>query len=175
MKTFFFRSLLALPLVLTFLAGHAQSGPGTALPADQRFQQDAQPLPGVLADLRRLRGVRYTYRQADFPARHFPIGAQLGVVAQEVEEVFPELVSTDAQGFKAVDYAQLLPLLLEAIKEQQQQIEALKTQAVATARRAATAEAADVQRAMQAEAAAASTEQRLRALEAGGPRVALRR
>ena len=172
MKAFILRSLLVLPLLLAFFAGHAQSGAGTALPADQRFQQDAEPLTGVLDQVHRLRGVRYTYRQAEFPARHFPAGPQLGVVAQEVAEIYPELVSTDAQGFKTVDYAQLTPLLLEALKQQQQQIDALKTQAGVTARRAAAAEAAAVQRAVQADATTAALEQRLRALE-GGPHVAL--
>jgi len=39
------------------------------------------------------------------------------VVAQEVEEIFPELVRTDADGYKSVDYAKLTPILLEAVKE----------------------------------------------------------
>ena len=42
-----------------------------------------------------------------------------GVVAQEVEKVLPELVNTDENGYKSVEYANLTPVLIEAIKEQQ--------------------------------------------------------
>ena len=64
----------------------------------------------------------------------------IGVIAQEIEEVFPELVSSDKTEFKGVDYSALGPILIEAVKElkaekdelqstveaQQQQIEELK-------------------------------------------------
>ncbi len=56
----------------------------------------------------------------------FPETQQIGVIAQEVEEVVPEAVYTDSDGLKAVDYAKLVPLLIQAIKEQQQQIDELK-------------------------------------------------
>ncbi|MBO4601844.1 MAG: hypothetical protein J5651_01625 [Salinivirgaceae bacterium] len=46
--------------------------------------------------------------------------------AQEVEEIFPELVQTDPKGFKSVDYTKLTPVLIEAIKEQQKEIDELK-------------------------------------------------
>lgn len=41
----------------------------------------------------------------------------MGVIAQELEAVYPELVHTDAAGFKSVNYAQITPVLIEAIKE----------------------------------------------------------
>ena len=50
----------------------------------------------------------------------------LFVIAQEVEEVLPEVVSEDNEGYKSVDYSKLTPLLIEAIKAQQAQIEELK-------------------------------------------------
>ena len=58
--------------------------------------------------------------------REFPKGQQIGVIAQEVEKVFPEMVRTDADGEKSVNYSALIPVLLEAIKEQQKQIETLQ-------------------------------------------------
>ena len=51
---------------------------------------------------------------------------QIGLIAQDVEKVLPELVNTDSEGFKSVDYTKLGPVLIEAIKEQQQQIDQLK-------------------------------------------------
>ena len=50
----------------------------------------------------------------------------VGVIAQEVEEVLPEIVADRPDGYKAVRYEKLVPLLIEAIKEQQKQIEELK-------------------------------------------------
>jgi hypothetical protein len=58
----------------------------------------------------------------------FSDGKQIGVIAQEVESIMPEAVMTDSEGLKSVDYTKLIPLLIEAIKEQQKQIEDLKAQ-----------------------------------------------
>ena len=129
---------------------------GVVLASDRRFKQNVQTLPDALAHVRRLRGVSYTFRQADFPTRRFPAGPQLGVIAQELEQVYPELVSTDAQGYQAVNYAQLTPVLIEALKELADQNTALRLRLAAQQDQAA--------------ASAAGFEQRLRALEAGGAR-----
>jgi hypothetical protein len=51
---------------------------------------------------------------------------QVGLIAQEVEEVLPEAVTTEEDGFKSVNYNQVIALLIEAVKEQQTQIEQLK-------------------------------------------------
>ena len=70
-----------------------------------------------------LRGV--TYRWND-PAR----GAerQIGLIAQEVERVLPELVTTDEKGYKSVAYQNVVPVVVEAIKVQQKQMEDLKAE-----------------------------------------------
>ncbi len=54
-----------------------------------------------------------------------PEGRAIGLIAQEVEKVLPELVSEDKDGFKGIEYSKLTAVLVEAIKEQQRQIEAL--------------------------------------------------
>ena len=51
---------------------------------------------------------------------------QIGLIAQEVEEIFPEIVIDDQSGYKKVDYSKLTPVLIEAIKEQQIIIAQLK-------------------------------------------------
>ena len=132
--------------------------------SDQRLKQDIRPLGGALAAVQALRGVRYTFRQ-DIAGRKLPTGEQVGFLAQELEKLYPELVSTGPDGYKAVNYNQLTPVLLEAIKEQQAQIEALKTQATASA----SAQTQAAARADRAEAATASFGQRLQALEAAAP------
>ena len=51
----------------------------------------------------------------------------MGVIAQEIEKVLPEVVTTRSNGYKAVNYEKIVALLIEAIKEQQIQIDELKT------------------------------------------------
>ena len=48
---------------------------------------------------------------------------QMGFIAQDVEKIFPEMVFTDAAGYKSIDYSRLTPVLVETIKEQQQIVE----------------------------------------------------
>lgn len=67
-----------------------------------------------------LRGVSFTWIETKSPS--------LGVIAQEVEQVVPEAVSTSSNGEKSVNYAALVGLLLQAVKEQNARIEALEAQ-----------------------------------------------
>ena len=55
-------------------------------------------------------------------------GKDYGVIAQEIEEVMPELVITRENGYKAVNYEKIIPLLIESIKEQQNAIVAQQTE-----------------------------------------------
>ena len=57
---------------------------------------------------------------------HGNTGHDVGVIAQEIEEVLPEVVQTRDNGYKAVKYEKIVPLLIEAIKELKQEIEELK-------------------------------------------------
>lgn len=50
----------------------------------------------------------------------------MGLIAQDVEKQFPELVATDENGMKSVAYSNMVAPLIEAVKEQQKQIEALE-------------------------------------------------
>ena len=54
-------------------------------------------------------------------------GHDVGVIAQEIEKVLPEVVTTRDNGYKAVKYDKIVSLLIEAIKDQQQQIDELKS------------------------------------------------
>ncbi|GAA4393804.1 hypothetical protein GCM10023186_45750 [Hymenobacter koreensis] len=103
--------------------------------SDARFKQDVRPLAGALAAVRQLRGVRYHWNALGVQHGGVAGAEQVGFLAQELERVYPELVSTDAQGYKAVNYALLTPVLLEAIKE-------LEAALAAQTRRAEQAQAA---------------------------------
>lgn len=100
---------------------------GVIVSSDQRFKTDVRPLANALAGVRQLRGVRYRLNTLGL-ARGGNPGEQVGFLAQELEQVYPELVSTDRYGYKSVNYSQLTAVLTEALKEQQTQIEALQAQ-----------------------------------------------
>jgi hypothetical protein len=132
--------------------------------SDARFKTNIRPLGSALASVLALRGVRYEWNALGVQHGGTAGAGQVGLIAQEVEAIYPELVSTDAQGYKAVNYAQLTPVLLEALKELKAENDALQARTTtATATAAAAAAKADA-----ATAALESLSQRLRALEAGG-------
>ncbi|MBC7390330.1 MAG: tail fiber domain-containing protein, partial [Opitutaceae bacterium] len=96
-------------------------------PSDIRYKKNVAKIGNALETVNKLTGVSYNWRKNEFPQMNFMEGKDLGLIAQEVEKVLPELVITDDKGFKTVRYTQLIPVLLEAIKEQQKQIEHLKS------------------------------------------------
>lgn len=98
--------------------------------SDLRFKQNITAFPHVLNKFAQLRPVHYFWRVAEFPAKHFGPEQSYGLIAQEVEQVLPELVSTDVQGYKQVDYSKLPLLTIQAVKELKAENEALKQQHV---------------------------------------------
>lgn len=103
--------------------------------SDRRYKENFQAINGALASLRQLNGQYYHWKQADFPSLEFGKERQIGLIAQEVEAFFPEIVTTNSAGYKAVDYSRFSPILLEAVKElanqteqQQAEIQELKRQ-----------------------------------------------
>jgi hypothetical protein len=113
-------------------AGHALNVNGSILCAgltqssDARFKTDIRTLPDALDAILNLRGVSFAWDRDSWKARSFPAGRQIGFIAQEVEQVLPELVSTDAQGYKSVAYANVVPVLVEAMKAQEQRLHAVE-------------------------------------------------
>ena len=105
-------------------------GPGAEGPceSDSRLKRDVSGIKDALRGILALNGVTYRYNTAQHPELHLSDGPQIGFIAQELERVYPELVTTKNNGFKAVSYAQLVPVLVEAIKEQQSMIAVLQEQ-----------------------------------------------
>lgn len=87
--------------------------------SDRRFKENIHPLQNSLRKVMQMRGVTYDWNRADFPKRKFEEGTQFGFIAQEVEAIFPDLVRTNEDGYKAVEYNKVTPILVEALKEQQ--------------------------------------------------------
>ena len=96
--------------------------------SDIRYKKDISSIDNPLSSVLSLHGIYYNWKQNEFPEMQFTDNRQLGFSAQELEKYFPELVMTDARGYKSVDYGRLTPVLVEAIKEQQQQISSQQNQ-----------------------------------------------
>jgi hypothetical protein len=93
--------------------------------SDGRYKTNITALNNSLQKLLLLKGVHYYWKTGEYPNMHFGNNRQIGFIAQEVEPLFPELVVTDANGYKSIDYSRFTPLLVETIKEQQQEIASL--------------------------------------------------
>lgn len=92
--------------------------------SDLNLKKDIAPLDGSLAKVMKLEGVSFEWKDE---ARGK--GTNIGLIAQDVEKVYPELVATDKEtGLKSVEYGNLVAPLIEAIKEQQRQIDLLKAE-----------------------------------------------
>ena len=97
-----------------------------ACSSDLRFKQNITAFPRILNNFVQLRPVHYYWRAAEFPDKHFGLEQSYGLIAQEVEQVLPELVSLDAQGYRQVDYSKLPLLTIQAVKDLKVENEALK-------------------------------------------------
>jgi hypothetical protein len=89
-----------------------------ATTSDGRLKINIAPLQNSLDKILQLQGVEYD--RTDYE-KH-----EIGMVAQEVEKVIPDLVKEDSEGTKILEYQNLTAVLVEAIKEQQEQINTLK-------------------------------------------------
>ncbi|MES2649624.1 MAG: tail fiber domain-containing protein [Bacteroidota bacterium] len=93
--------------------------------SDERFKQDINLIDNALEKVMQLNGYEYYWK----PELQKDSAMQIGLIAQNVEKVLPQLVVTDKEGSKSVAYQNMVPVLIEAIKELQQQVEILKRQA----------------------------------------------
>jgi hypothetical protein len=121
---------------------------GIIIGSDRKLKNNIKPLAPVMGKIMSLKPSTYTYRSDEFKSMNFPAGEQIGLIAQEVEEVFPSVINEvgeitrknskgetimHAPNHKGVNYISLIPVLIkgmqeqeERITQQQQQIEELK-------------------------------------------------
>jgi hypothetical protein len=91
--------------------------------SDVRLKQNIAPISNALDKVTALRGVYYEWKREDRSELGRDEGSQVGLIGQEVEAVCPELVATDTEGYKSLNYSRLTAVLVEAVKEQQQLIQ----------------------------------------------------
>jgi hypothetical protein len=96
--------------------------------SDARWKKDIVPIESELGRILQLKGVYFSWKIDEFPEMNFDQGRQIGLIAQEMEKIFPELVKTDNNGYKAIAYDKLTVILTKAVQEQQQQIESYKSE-----------------------------------------------
>ena len=91
--------------------------------SDKRYKDNLTPITNPIDKVKSLTGYTFTWNDKH---EQFNGNEDIGVVAQEVEKVFPEIVDTRDSGYKAVKYEKMVAVLIEAIKDQQKQIDELK-------------------------------------------------
>lgn len=87
--------------------------------SDKRLKENIEPIPFALDKVKDLRGVNYNLTGNS--------GLEAGFIAQEVQEVIPEVVSEDKNGYLGINYSGVIPYLVEAVKELKEEIKDLKS------------------------------------------------
>jgi hypothetical protein len=122
----------------------------TLYSSDERLKQNINPIKSALDNISKLNGKSYQKKNVDYTANtegekdetklntikaqadrlkdEQNLTTEYGYIAQELKEVFPDLVSADENGILSINYVGLIPVTIEAIKEQQAKIEALQLQ-----------------------------------------------
>lgn len=109
-------AFIAIPLMFSTSA-LADLGAKCCPFSDESLKEDIRPLEGSLDKILQLEGVSYTWKENK--------SQDVGLIAQNVEKIYPELVKMEG-GKKQVDYQKLVAPLIEAVREQQNEINALK-------------------------------------------------
>lgn len=89
--------------------------------SDRRLKDNVEVISQPIEKIKQINGVSFDWNDKSEHSGH-----DVGVIAQEIEAVLPELVKTKDSGYKAVRYEKIVALLIEAVKEQQLQIDELK-------------------------------------------------
>jgi hypothetical protein len=98
---------------VVYFNGNATLAGDLTINSDERLKDNIQPLGSTLDKLHQIEGKTYSFKKDE---EHTP---KIGVLAQEVQLVFPELVTEGADGILSVNYQGLVPVLINAINEQE--------------------------------------------------------
>jgi len=94
-------------------------------PSDKKLKENIKPIESALDKVKKLQGVTFDWKESD---SMLDIKEDIGFIAQDVKEIVPELVRENSNGLLSMRHQGIAPILLEAIKEQQKQIDDLKLQ-----------------------------------------------
>jgi hypothetical protein len=85
--------------------------------SDIAFKENVNSLENILPSLSKIRCISYNYKTEQFAHKGFPKTKQFGVIAQDIQMAFPELVRNDQDGDLQVNYTQLSTVAIQAVKE----------------------------------------------------------
>lgn len=94
--------------------------------SDKRFKENIEPIENALDKINAMEGVTYQFKAFKKEGYNLPSEQQFGLIAQDVQKIAPHIVQEDEQGYLGVDYIKIIPLLIEAVKEQQESISTLQ-------------------------------------------------
>lgn len=97
---------------------------GSWIGSDKRYKQNIKSIDKALDKVLKIKGASYDFNTAEYS--YLRAGKNLGFIAQELQEILPEAVMQDEKGFYSVNYDAVIPVLVEAIKEQNKTIENLQ-------------------------------------------------
>ena len=92
--------------------------------SDERLKDNLKPIEGATYKLQQVGGYEFDWNNNQTVYK----GHDVGVIAQEIKKILPEVVTKREDGYLAVRYEKIIPLLIEGFKEQQKEIEILKKQ-----------------------------------------------
>lgn len=95
--------------------------------SDIRLKKNISIIPNALDKVLSINGITFYWRKGEIPGFNFEDGEKIGFIAQDMEKVVPEIVKTEPDGYKYIDYANLTPVIVEAIKDQQKIIDLQNT------------------------------------------------
>ncbi|MFA5169484.1 MAG: tail fiber domain-containing protein [Candidatus Paceibacterota bacterium] len=109
------------------VAGTAWVTSGSWSGSDARWKKNVSTLSTTssLDKILALNPVNYEWKTDEYPEMKFSKDAQLGFIAQDVENIIPEVVTTDNNGYKGISYEKIVPVLTSAVQEQQKEIKNL--------------------------------------------------
>jgi hypothetical protein len=106
--------------------------------SDRKFKENIQPVKGAVDLIKKMNPSTYTFNRTNYPRMNFAAGKRYGFIAQDLEQVLPEVVKndifpeqydslghliTEAVQYKGVAYIEIIPILVAGIREQQEVIE----------------------------------------------------
>ncbi|HBS86434.1 MAG TPA: hypothetical protein DEA97_07750 [Bacteroidales bacterium] len=102
-----------------YICGDAYATGDWYSPSDKRFKKNINSISNALKVINNINGVSYEYKTSEFKDKNFSQGKKYGYIAQDLMEIVPEAVSKGADGYYSVNYTEIIPIITEAIKEQQ--------------------------------------------------------
>lgn len=100
-----------LPLSYKLMVSGSIKASGTVVQgSDSRLKEDIYPIDNALSRIENIDGVYFTYKDSGEKS--------IGVIAQDIQKILPEVVSEDNNGYLGVNYSGIVPVLIEAVREQ---------------------------------------------------------